>query len=249
MSPIHEVVDGVVPDCSSRTRPPTNIALPDARLIQQLHDGPSQWMALALLHLDSALGSGRVVDARLLDNVRTLLNEALHSIRYVLDDWCDSETDESMSLAASLTNLGRRLASLTGLRLCLECDDRVVDPPAAVTTIVLHAAQELLLNTCKHAPGANVEMSLAVEADGFELNISDDGPGFDPEDMYRRHSILGGLGLGSMPGRLAQAGGVFSVYSRPGEGVRASIRWPDDFAGRGGSARGATCFRPRAAAR
>lgn len=195
-------------------------------------------MALALLHLDRALGSGRVVDARLLDNVRTLLNEALHSIRYVLDDWCDSEVAESVPLAASLTGLGRRLAALTGLTLCLECDERVSDPPASVTAIVLHAAQELLLNTCKHAPGANAEMVLSVETDGFELKVSDDGPGFDPVDMYRRQSIVGGLGLGTMPERLARVGGTFSVYSRPGEGVRACIRWPDDFLGTHGQARG-----------
>ncbi len=248
MSPIHELVDGVVPDCSSRTRSATEIALPDVRLIQQLHDGPSQWMALALLHLDSALGSGRVVDARLLDNVRTLLNEALHSIRYVLDDWCDSEAAEPMPLAASLMDLGRRLASLTGLALCLECDDRVADPPASVTAVVLHAAQELLLNTCKHAPGANAKMVLVMEADGFELKVCDDGPGFDPVDMYRRHSIIGGLGLGTMPERLARVGGTFSVYSRPGEGVRACIRWSNNVLGHFGQARGSARVRARVAA-
>lgn len=236
MSPIHEAVDGVVTDRSSGMRSPAGIALPDARLIQQLHDGPSQWMALALLHLDSALGSGRVVDARLLDHVRTLLNEALRSVRYVLDDWCDGEAVAPAPLPASLMDLGRRLVSLTGLVLRLECDDRVVDPPAEVVPVVLHAAQELLLNTCKHAPGARAEMSLAADADGFALQIQDDGPGFDSVEMYRRHSIVGGLGLGALPQRLARVGVAFSMYSRPGEGVRARMRWPNDSTGCGAMA-------------
>lgn len=243
MSLIHEAVDGVVPDCPGCTRSPTGMASPDARLIQQLHDGPAQWLALALLKMDRALGADCVADAGLLHNVRMLLDEALHGIRYVLDDWGDGETVEPMSLTAALTDLGRRLVSLTGLTLCLECDDRVTDPPASVTAVVLHAVQELLLNTCKYAPGAKAEVLLAAEADGFELTIRDDGPGFDPVDVYRHHSIVGGLGLGAMPERLASVGGFFSVYSRPGEGVRACIRWPDDFAEWGGLARCLTRIR------
>ena len=163
MSLIHEAVDGVVPDCPGCTRSPTGMASPDARLIQQLHDGPAQWMTLALLKMDRALGADCVVDAHLLHNVRMLLDEALHGIRYVLDDWGGGEAVEPMSLTAALTDLGHRLVSLTGLTLHLECDDRVTDPPASVTAIVLHAAQELLLNTCKYAPGAKAEMLLAAD--------------------------------------------------------------------------------------
>lgn len=249
MSPIHEVVDGVVPDCSKRTRSPTGMAPLDAQLIQQIHDGPAQWTALALLQLDRALGSGRVVDARLLDNVRTLLNEALRSIRYVLEDGHDNEAAKPSSLAASLLDLGRRLVALTGLALRLECDDRVADPPALVMTTVLLAAQELLLNTCKHAPGAKAEMSLEAVGDGFELKVCDDGPGFDPVAMFRRHSVVGGLGLGTMPERLAGVGGAFSVHSCLGAGVRACIRWPGDFVGQRGLACGPMRVRSRAVAR
>jgi len=218
------------------------MALADVQLIQQLHDGPTQWMALALLQLDRAAGGGRLVDARLLDSVRTLLGEALRSIRHVLDDWCDSEPAVAMSLVAALTHLGRQLAALTGLTLHLQCDERVADPPLPVTAMVLHATQELLLNTCKHAPGARADMVLAVAAGGgFELSVRDDGPGFDPAAVYRRHSIVGGLGLGTLPERLAAVDATFHVHSQPGAGVQACIRWPAAAVGQEGD-------RPRGAA-
>lgn len=226
MSPIHEAVDGVVPKGPSHARSSSGTTLADVQLIQQLHDGPTQWMALALLQLDRTLGAGCVADARLLNNVRTLLGEALRSIRHVLDDGGGSEPVAAMSLGAALAQLGRRLAALTALTLRLECDERVVDPPAPVTAMVLHAVQELLLNTCKHAPGAQAEVVLAAEGDGFELTVCDDGPGFDPTALYRRRRILGGLGLGTLPERLAGVGVGFRVRSRPGAGVRACMCWP-----------------------
>lgn len=214
------------------------MAKADVRLIQQLHDGPTQWMAVALLHLDRASSAGGVVDAHLLKDIRTLLGEALRSIRHLLDDWC--ECVPAMSLAAALMHLGQRLAALTGLMLHLECDERVVDPPLPVRALVVHAAQELLFNTCKHAPGAQASMILAVEGDGFELAVCDDGPGFDPAIICWRHSIVGGRGLGILPERLAEGGVALRVHSRPGEGVQACIRWPADTAGQNDSQHGLT---------
>lgn len=248
MSSIHEAVDGVVPKGPVRARSPSGMAPADVQLIQQLHDGPTQWMALALLQLDRSLGDGgAAVDAVLLNNVRTLLGEALRSIRHVLDDWCDSEPIVAMSLGAALTQLGRRLIALTALALRLECDERVVDPPPPVTAMVLHAAQELLLNTCKHAPGAQVDMVLAADGDGFELTVCDDGPGFDAAAFYRRRSVVGGLGLGTLPERLAGVGATFHVHSRPGAGVLACIRWPAEGAGKHGRRHGPAPARVRVA--
>ncbi|MEY2149776.1 MULTISPECIES: sensor histidine kinase [Rhodanobacter] len=225
MSSIHEAVDGVVPG-AAHGRSSAGAALPDAQLIQQLHDGPSQWMALALLQLDRALSTGRQVDARLLDGVRTLLSEATRSIRGVLEDWCDTELPPAMSMVDALSDLGLRVAALTGLSLRVQCDNPATDPPATVSFTVLNVAQEVLLNTCKHAPGAHAAMRLRAIGSGFELSICDDGPGFDPVAMYRRHDIVGGLGLGALPRRMTSVGGSFSILSRPGHGTQVLIRWP-----------------------
>jgi signal transduction histidine kinase len=226
MSPIRDAVDGAIPDNVPGKRGTPAPAPPDARLIQQLHDGPSQWMALALLHLDSALGYGRMVDARLLGNVRELLSEALRSTRCVLDDWCDGGDWTPVPLRAGLLDLARRISALTGLELQVDCRHDVVEPPAATVALVLHVAQELLLNTCKHAPGASAMLALQPRGAGFELEVADDGPGFDPVAAYRRHAVVGGLGLGGVSDRVARAGGAFRMASRPGRGVRATIRWP-----------------------
>lgn len=211
------------------------------RLMQRLHDGPTQLMALALLELDQVIQTERAepgAGMQELTGIRSLVGEALRDARRVLQEWNGGVTAEkSTSLSTSLINLGRRISSFTGLALHVDCEDLIFDPPTPVATILLQAVQELLLNTCKHAPGANVELVLTALADGLELTVSDNGPGFDPVAICQRHGMQGSLGLGSMPERLACVEASFNLQTRPGTGLHACIRWPGDFAEGGGEGR------------
>jgi len=228
MSSVNRLIDYMPSDQAVDARSPGHAEQLAAQLIQRLHDGPTQWIALALLDLEIALGTSGQIDAFLLGSVRALLREALSSVRGLLDAWCDGVAETQMPLAASMASLGHRIAALTGLEISLDCDKRVADPPGPVAMTVLHAAQELLVNTCKHAPGAKVEMMLVAAPRGFELTINDDGPGFDPTGLYDRQSDFSGLGLAAMPDRLARVGASFCLNSRPGAGVKACIRWSAD---------------------
>lgn len=203
------------------------------RLMQRLHDGPAQLMTLALLALDQARDIRDAAGADALDGIRMQVREALRATRQVLDEWgCAMAAERPASFGTALIDLGHRLSSFTGLALCIDCDDPVTDPPPPVAIVVLQAVQELLLNTCKHAPGAHVELALAALANGFELTVSDDGPGFDPVAVYQRHSANGGLGLFAMPERLARVDAAFNLQTGPGTGVHICIRWPGDVAER-----------------
>lgn len=224
MSSIDEVLDRGLAACSPDASSTARVA---ERLMQRLHDGPTQLLALALLRLDCAMLCTDTAHEPLLGNVRALVCEALRDTRHMLEKWNEDAADQPVALAAALKALGRRLYALTGQSLRVDCDTSAADPPAPVAAAMLQAAQELLINSCKHAPGAQVELKLTVVHDRFELTVCDDGPGFDPLAVYRHHVAATGLGLSAMPERLAQVGAGLSVRSHPGEGVRACIRWPD----------------------
>jgi signal transduction histidine kinase len=234
MALVHKAVDSEEATPLPRAPSPGGTAQVATRLMQRLHDGPTQLMTLALLELDQARHTERGAGTQWLGGIRSLVSEALRGTRQVLEEWdSGAAAEKSLSLTASLIDLGRQLSSFTGLALHIDCDDPVFDPPPPVTMIVLQAVQELLLNTCKHAPGANVELVLTRHANGFELTVSDDGPGFDPVAVYQHHSVHGGLGLGAMPERLARVDAAFNLQTRPGAGVHVCIRWPGDFAEQG----------------
>jgi signal transduction histidine kinase len=78
-----------------------------------------------------------------------------------------------------------------------------------------HILQEALNNAMKHAQAASVEILLSVAPGTIELNINDDGIGFDVNAVR-----TGGMGLTSMAERAKRIGGILSILSEPGKGTQ-----------------------------
>ena len=74
-------------------------------------------------------------------------------------------------------------------------------------------------------PGA-VWVELRQVSGAVELDISDDGVGFDPEIVRRRAATGESLGLLGMQERVELLGGSFTADSQPGQGTRIYIRLP-----------------------
>jgi two-component system nitrate/nitrite sensor histidine kinase NarX len=53
------------------------------------------------------------------------------------------------------------------------------------------------------------------------LGVSDDGLGFDPEDISPEH-----LGLGIMRERAETVGASLTIESEPGQGTQVVVAWP-----------------------
>ena len=86
------------------------------------------------------------------------------------------------------------------------------DTEAAVYFCCLEALQ----NSSKHAPGAMVRLEVRCDSGTLFFQVSDDGPGFDPDSTPRGH------GLVNMTDRVGAIGGSVRWTSKPGEGVTVS---------------------------
>ena len=78
--------------------------------------------------------------------------------------------------------------------------------------------QELLNNVLKHASATSVTVALRDLPDGLEVEVSDDGKGFDPSASKR------GIGLRSVQERVERLAGRLDVVSQPGQGCRVLVR-------------------------
>ena len=88
------------------------------------------------------------------------------------------------------------------------------------TEALAAAAREALRNAARHAPGAPIFVFGQAGADGAEVFVRDEGPGFElaavpTERRGVRDSIVG---------RMAAVGGSAVVESRPGEGTEVALR-------------------------
>jgi signal transduction histidine kinase len=101
-----------------------------------------------------------------------------------------------------------------------------VDPAAAGhhDELVVVLARELLSNAASHSGAAHVVLTVAADSERIELEVRDDGAGFDPA---RRTAALrdGHIGLASCERRVQTVGGELVVESTPRRGttVRATL--------------------------
>ena len=88
---------------------------------------------------------------------------------------------------------------------------------------VFRIVQEALGNSAKHARARQAKVTLGVADDRLEVEIHDDGRGFEDPDPDTDRV---GLGLSGMLDRAHHAGGTLRVDSRPGEGTRVTLSVP-----------------------
>jgi signal transduction histidine kinase len=80
--------------------------------------------------------------------------------------------------------------------------------------------QEALNNVTKHSHATRAAVSLLANEDRVEMEISDNGDGFNAE-----HTRHGSLGLSIMKERAAVVNAVLSINSAPGAGTRVRVTW------------------------
>ena len=102
-----------------------------------------------------------------------------------------------------------------------ELDDAAVVPGAAVDAL-LDAAEEAIRNSLRHAGPANRTVHVEVAAGSADVDVLDDGIGFERAAVPSAR-----LGLSdSIEGRMrALPGGAALVVSQPGVGTRVSLQW------------------------
>jgi hypothetical protein len=83
--------------------------------------------------------------------------------------------------------------------------------PADVQVALYRLCQEALNNIAKHAAASEVAINLQLGTAGVEIDISDDGRGFDPVVATSGHH-----GLQIMRERAGAIDAVLSIESRPG---------------------------------
>lgn len=190
-----------------------------------LHDGLGQQlsgiaMMLQGLRARAADGpGGNLVVA--LDEVIKLLNEAVVRTR-LLARGLSPVRPCAEGIEEGLEELVNNVYEVYGLRVRLRLDlpdDLAVDENSV--TNMFHIAQEAVVNAARHAGAREIRLTFRVAGPDLELQVEDDGVGFDPV-----HMAQAGMGMRMMRFRAEMARGFLSIESRPGHGARLRCRCP-----------------------
>src|SRR6266508_1638306 len=180
------------------------------RLAGNLHDDAIQALSAARIHLsvlDAAMDKHGVAAARTF----------LFDLRPPLLD----REGLAPALGQQLDKLGQRKACATEFRWDV---DQRLDPDLEV--LVFRVVQEALANIARHAGASRVRVHGRLRDGRLEVEVDDDGIGFDEVQARERAMATGHLGLRSMAERLEAAGGELTIDAAPGHGARVRLRLP-----------------------
>ncbi|TDU26850.1 signal transduction histidine kinase [Panacagrimonas perspica] len=189
----------------------------------ELHDRMSGHLFALRQGLEQCLGGldDRVALRQRLDELESTVRACTHDVRSIMNELRPTVLDELGFFEAASEYLGRQ-SELLPFRLVRRIDPSLRDWRSRQDAMLFRLLQEALLNIQKHAKATTVEVLLEARGDEVVLSISDDGQGFDPENVP-----LGHYGLMTMRERAEAAGGELRVDAFGGRrGTRIEVRLP-----------------------
>ena len=191
------------------------------RLARELHDAVTQTLFSASLvaevlprlwEKDPAEGRRR------LEEIRQLTRGALAEMRMLLLELRPEVLAET-GLADLLERLKEATTGRAKLPVFLSIEGRCTVPPY-VQVAFYRIAQEALNNVIKHSRATEVRIDLSCHGESAQLNISDNGTGFDTGRS------TGHLGLRIMGERAESCDASLRIESELGNGTRVTVIWP-----------------------
>jgi signal transduction histidine kinase len=189
------------------------------RMGRDLHDSVNQSIH-SLVLFSETLGSAleknhieraRQIAGRLQKSARQALKETRLMLYQLQPSAAGGIPDLIQELETRLATVERR----SGIRAEIIQEGSLDDCSPAWNENLFWITIEALNNALKHAQARSVKIILRCSTRRLELEVLDDGNGFDPAKPH-----TGGLGLGNMRERAGLLGGSLAIVSAPGEGTR-----------------------------
>lgn len=187
------------------------------RLGRDLHDGPAQDIALALLHIRDISDNTTPIDM-----IHHALESALGEIRAIAAGLQLPEL-EKLSLHDVARRALRDFKRKTNVDVDFDFSDHIPDTSIAKKQIIYRAMTEIMNNAYKHASTTELKGCLQVRNNELFLEISDSGVGFDPNILYQDHDHLGLAGLQQ---RVMLIDGWLGIQSEPNRGTVVNLTVP-----------------------
>ena len=187
-----------------------------AVIARELHDELGQMLTAITFSLEALRRGADQALAEGIDRSVNMIEQALRQVRSLSLDLRPPELDV-LGLAAALRgHITRVFPAAAAPRVTIDISGALPPLPPQLAISCFRITQEALTNVVRHAQARQVRVSVALREAQLELEIEDDGVGFEVD--HTRGG--GGIGLSSMAERAQSAGGSWQIESRPGAGTR-----------------------------
>ncbi|MGW2047396.1 sensor histidine kinase [Streptomyces sp. NPDC001858] len=217
-------------DVLARQQRQAGVLAERARIARDLHDTLAQELSGGVMLLQAADRDWDTRPEVARTRLRTVadgLHANLAETRRIISDLTPAAVDEAGLEGALRLLCARAEAEGAAARVRFRSVGEprpALDGQSAAT--LFRVAQSTLANVREHARAVNVLVTLHGHADRVELEVRDDGAGFEPGRIGVPSQSSRGLGLPAARARLRECGGDLDIGSAPGHGTRLRATVP-----------------------
>lgn len=198
------------------------------RIARELHDETTQSLLAISRRLElyqaTELDEARKAE---LAQLQATVADTLHGVRRISRD-LRPPVLEDLGLVPALQALVRAAREGEGAvpQADFTVSGRVIALQAEQELALYRITQEALTNIRRHAHATGLRVDLTYRPSAVQLDISDDGEGFEVPRPLSELAQLGSFGLMGIQERVWAIGGTLTVHSEPGRGTHLSVVAP-----------------------
>jgi len=200
------------------------------RISRELHDTIGQSLSAVKFTVENVLeevgakGSDKRVHS--LESAIRMVQGAVEEVRRIQRNLRPPTLDD-LGLLATISWFCREFEGVySDIRIERGINLEEADVPNPLKIVIFRVLQEAMNNVAKHSQADSVHLALRKTDGRVEMEIQDNGVGFDPEEAFSRKGTERGLGLFSMKERTELSDGHFSIKATRGVGTTILASWP-----------------------
>ncbi|HAP58395.1 MAG TPA: hypothetical protein DCR93_02370 [Cytophagales bacterium] len=194
------------------------------RIAQELHDGVGAMLSTTRMYVQQVQRlAGKEKANEFAERADKLLGETLTGVRRIAQDM-KPVILETMGLKEALLNLAEKVTETGQVTVTSELE-ALPTLPAEDSLRMYRMVQEMLSNALKYAQAKELTLSARTEGDQTVLTFTDDGIGFDPNQV-KGPDGQGGMGLRTLESRASPLEVTININSAPGKGTTLTLQFP-----------------------
>lgn len=196
------------------------------RIAREMHDTVIQGCASASALLEAVVSLEPEEEGQ----KRELLDSARDQVRATVDEartavWnLRRKESTAPQIASMIEQIAKQVSHLSHVPVHFESAGKSVLLDGVVEHVVLMVAREAVYNAVRHGQPSEVRIRVRFEPASMNMEVSDDGCGFDPTEAMAGDSVH--FGLVGMRERVESLGGRFEVRSALRQGTTVYVVVP-----------------------
>lgn len=175
-------------------------------------------MNMSLLGMRFGANEPGLIDQ--VQDMKGLVDRAIQGVRHVASNLRPTALD--LGLSSAIEWLSGEFTRHTAIPCVFHMEEDRIDLDDTRSVVLFRIAQESLTNVTRYAEASRVDVTLHRRGNALQLEVRDNGRGFDPAAARPRKS----LGLLGMRERALALGGQVGIASAPGQGTVVTVSIP-----------------------